>query len=333
MPALLVTGGLGFIGAAYVNLVSERILDRHEPGLDAVVVLDCQTYAADAARLSPAIASRVTVVRANLRSWSRVLRLLQEHDVTEIVHFAAYSHVGASFENPGEFVEDNLGGTYTLLECARIHGQRLRRFVHISTDEVYGQSPMEADARPFTEADALAPTNPYSASKACAEIFASTYHRCFGLPVLVIRPNNAFGPGQHPEKLIPAFARDVAQGRRMRVEGLGRQCRSFLFTTDVARAVETVRRSGAVGEAYNIGGDVEHTVLEVAEAVLRLLRPEEALDDWLEHVPDRPFNDQRYLVDRTKLLSLGWRQQVDLEEGLRLTVEPVAVRASGDPAA
>jgi UDP-glucose 4,6-dehydratase len=321
MPALLVTGGLGFIGAAYVNLMCERMAGGQEADLDALVVLDCLTYAGDAARLSQEAAARVTVVRANLRSWSRTLRLLQEHDVIEIVHFAAYSHVGASFDVPGEFVEDNVLGTYTLLECARLYGARLRRLVHISTDEVYGQSSTGDAARPFNESDALAPTNPYSASKACAEIFASTYWRCHGLPVLVVRPNNTIGPGQHREKLIPAFMHAVREGRRMRVEGSGRQCRSFLFTADVARAVDVVRREGALGEIYNIGGDAEHTVLQVAEAVLRVLRPGEALADWLEFVEDRPFNDQRYYVDRAKLLSLGWSQRVGLEQAIRVIAD------------
>lgn len=317
MPALLVTGGLGFIGSAYVNLLCERVAAGQETDIDALVVLDCLTYAGDAARLSPEAAARVTVVRANLRSWSRLQSLLKEHDVVEIVHFAAYSHVGASFEVPGEFVEDNVVGTYTLLECARLHGARLRRFVHISTDEVYGQSSTAQDARPFDEDDALAPTNPYSASKACAEIFARTYWRCYKLPVVVVRPNNTIGPGQHREKLLPAFMHAVAEGRRMRVEGSGHQCRSFLFTTDVARAVEAVRREGAPGQVYNIGGDTEHTVLQVAEAVLRVLRPGEAPADWIEFVADRPFNDQRYYVDRAKLLALGWDQEVNLEEAIR----------------
>jgi UDP-glucose 4,6-dehydratase len=321
MPAVLVTGGLGFIGAAYVNLLCARMAAGEEVDLDAVVVLDCLTYAGDAGRLSPEAAARVTLVRANLRSWSRVLRLLRENDVVEIVHFAAYSHVGASFETPGEFVEDNVGGTYTLLECARLHGARLRRFVHVSTDEVYGQSSTAGDARPFDEGDVLAPTNPYSASKACAEIFASTYWRCFGLPVLVLRPNNTFGPSQHREKLIPAFTLAVAEGRRMRIEGSGHQRRSFLFSSDVASAVDLIRRDGAAGEIYNVGGSTEHAVLQVAEAVLRVQRPGEAVADWLDFVEDRPFNDQRYYVDCAKLRSLGWTQLVGLEEGLRAVAE------------
>ncbi len=317
MPALLVTGGLGFIGAAYVNLICERMAGGEEVELDALVCLDCLTYAGDAARLSPEAVARVTVVQANLRSWSRILHLLRKHDVIEIVHFAAYSHVSASFDSPEEFIDDNVNGTSTLLECCRLYGGRLRRLIHISTDEVYGQSSTAPSACPWKESDPLAPTNPYAASKACAEILARTYWRCYGLPVLVIRPNNTIGPGQHREKLVPAFMHAVAEGRRMRVEGSGRQCRCFLFASDVARAVDVVRRDGAVGEIYNIGGDEEHSVLQVAEAILKALRPGEALADWLEFVEDRPFNDQRYYVDCTKLLSLGWTQRVGLEHAIR----------------
>lgn len=321
MPALLVTGGLGFIGAAYVNAACERIASGEERDFDRVVVLDCLSYAGDEDRLRPEAKPFVAVVRANLRSWSRINRLLKDFDVLDIVHFAAYSHVSASFEAPGEFVEDNILGTQTLLECARMHAPRLRRFVHISTDEVYGQSATCADARAFCEDDALAPTNPYSASKACAEILARTYWRCFDVPVVVTRGNNCFGPGQHSEKLIPAFMQAVADGRRMRVEGSGNQRRSFLFSSDVARAVELVRRNGVLGEVYNIGADCEHTVLEIAQAVLQMRRPGERLEDWVEFVRDRPFNDQRYFVDSGKLRALGWTQTVDLAEGL-LSIEP-----------
>jgi dTDP-glucose 4,6-dehydratase len=317
MPSVLVTGGLGFIGASYVNLLH----GTRPEGWD-IVVLDACLYAADEGRLAGAVRGdeSVHLVRCNLRSWSRILQLLAAYDVRQVVHFAAYSHVGASFLTPLEFTEDNVLGTQCLLECCRLHGG-LERFICVSTDEVYGDAACGADAKPFAEDAPLNPTNPYSASKAAAELMARTYGTCFGLPVIVTRGNNVIGPRQHREKLLPAVAARVAAGRRARVEGDGLQLRGFLFIDDVAAAIETVRQRGAVGETYNVGGTEEHTVLQLVEAVLRVLRPGERLADWVEHVSDRPYQDRRYHVDAAKLRALGWRQSVRLDEAVRRSLE------------
>ena len=312
MPAVLVTGGLGFIGAGFVN----RLRGTRPPGWH-IVILDACSYAADEARLDAETRADATVhvLRCNLRSWSRVLQLLSTFEVREVVHFAAYSHVGASFLSPLEFTEDNVLGTQCLLECCRLAETSIERFVCVSTDEVYGDC--GDDALPFREGDRLNPTNPYSASKAAAELMARTYGHCFGLPVIVTRGNNVIGPHQHREKLLPALVESIGQGRKARVEGDGLQRRSFLYIDDVAAAIDTIRLRGDLHEVYNIGGEQEHTVLEVVQTVLDVLRPGSDKADWIEHAPDRPYQDRRYHVDTSKLRALGWSQQVGLEEAIR----------------
>lgn len=318
MPAILVTGGLGFIGAGYVKL-----LRTTRPAGWDIVILDVCSYAADESRLDAEarMDDSVHLVQCNLRSWSRILHVLAFHDVRQVVHFAAYSHVGASFLNPLEFTEDNLLGTQCLLECCRLHSNKIERFVCVSTDEVYGDASCEADATPFSEDAALNPTNPYSASKAAAEVMARAYGMCFGLPVIVTRGNNVIGPHQHREKLLPSVISSIVAGRKARVEGDGLQRRSFLYLDDVAAAIDTIRIRGVVGEAYNVGGASEHTVLQVLEAALSVLRPGDRIEDWVEHVADRPYQDRRYYVDTAKLHALGWSQRVELKEAIQRIVE------------
>ena len=311
MTSILVTGGLGFIGAAYV----EHVHDAHPAA--RILVVDAVNYAADALRLSARVRAspRVHVVECNLRNWSRLLALLRDHGVEDIVHFAAQTHVSRSFDDALGFVEDNIVGTQSLLECARLHGG-LRRFVHISTDEVYGDSPESADAVPFSEDAALNPTNPYAASKAAAEIMARAYARCFALPLVVTRGNNVYGPRQHAEKLVPATVARLRAGLRARVEGDGLQRRNFVYVTDAVAAVEAVRLRGALGEVYNVAGGCEHTVLEVMRELAALLCPARALAELVELAPDRLYNDRRYHVDGGKLRELGWAPSVPLGEGL-----------------
>lgn len=314
MPAILVTGGIGFIGACFVN----RLRKTRSPGWD-IVILDAFSYAADENRLDADVLADPTIhlVRCNLRSWSRILQLLSSYEVREVVHFAAYSHVGASFLNPLEFTEDNVIGTQCLLECCRMSEIKLDRFICVSTDEVYGDASCAEGTLPFREDDSLNPTNPYSASKAAAELMARTYGHCFGLPVIVTRGNNVIGPNQHCEKLLPAVILSIQNDRKARVEGDGQQRRSFLYIDDVASAIDNIRLHGKINETYNIGGTEEHTVLEVIQTVLNVLKPGSNGADWVDHIPDRPYQDRRYYVDTNKLQALGWKQEVDLEEAVR----------------
>jgi dTDP-glucose 4,6-dehydratase len=307
MPTILVTGGLGFIGAAYVNhLCATR------DGW-TVAILDAQFYAAHRGRLAPQARRSVRFIQCTLASWSRILDELQRLDVLEVVHFAANSHVSTSFLNPLEFTTDNLLGTHTLLECCRLYG-KLGRIVVVSTDEVYGDSP--PDAAPLTEDSALRPNNPYAASKAAADLMAQTYAKCYHLPIVITRSNNVIGPLQHSEKLVPAVMARIRAGQRALVEGDGTQLRAFVYVDDVVAAIDLVRTRGQLGQVYNIAGACEHSVLGLVEAVLAELRPGERLQDWTEFVPDRLYQDKRYFVSAAKLHALGWKPQVSLPEAI-----------------
>lgn len=301
----MVTGGLGFIGSAYVN----RLCAQLQPGW-TVAVLDAHFYAAQRQRLG-AHARDVAVVQCSLVSWPRILQELQRLDVRELVHFAANTHVSTSFLNPLEFTADNVQGTHTLLECCRVYG-KLSRILVVSTDEVYG----DQDAEPATEDSPLRPNNPYAASKAAADLMAQTYARCFRMPIVIARSNNVIGPGQHAEKLLPAVVARVRAGLPALVEGDGLQRRSFLYIDDAVDAFEAIRTKGQVGHAYNIAGPREASVLDVVAAVLRALRPGESLRDWTHFVPDRSYQDRRYFISADKIRGLGWTPKVDLAEAI-----------------
>jgi UDP-glucose 4,6-dehydratase len=308
MPAqaVLITGAAGFIGAHYAN----HLFDTTEARL---VLVDALYYSADLARLREDVRAspRVVFVQLNLRSaWGQLQQLLRDHAVSTVVHFAAQSHVGRCFAQPLEFTEDNVLGTHTLLECARLHGAV--RFLHISTDEVYGSSSMAPDAVASTEAAALCPTNPYAASKAAAEHLVQAYHRSFGMHTLVTRGNNVYGRGQHPEKLIPGAIARLARGEPLPLEGDGQQLRAFVHVGDVCRALDLLLERGLPGHAYNLGATEERSV----EAVLRLLAHKMGKTPSFSVAQDRPFNDRRYFVDSSKLRALGWAEQWTFDRGL-----------------
>ena len=274
------------------------------------MVLDCLGYASDISRLSEEARAGILLVPVPLSSWSKVMNVLEAEDVREVVHLAALSHVSASFESPIEFAE-NYVGTQTLLECIRKWG-KVTRIVVVSTDEVYGASSPHGVA--FTEESPLKPTNPYSASKAAADLLAQTYHRCYGLPIIVTRGNNVVGSSQHREKLLPSLIWRLSQGQRALIEGDGQQLRCFLDVQDAAHALETLRQRGKLGEVYNVGADEEASVLDVCALVLQEIRPGALLDDWIQFVPDRISQDRRYFVASDKLRQLGWAPRVTLAE-------------------
>jgi dTDP-glucose 4,6-dehydratase len=300
MP-ILVTGGLGFIGAAYVK----HVLATCD---EAVVVLDAEYYAANYLRLPSS--NRLTILRAKVQGWPQLLCELQQRNIDTVVHFAAASHVTHSFAHPLDFLEDNVVGCQILLECCRIYGH-LQCFLLISTDEVYG------DGGPFLEDAELKPTNPYSASKACADIICRTYGRCYGLPMRVVRSNNVVGCGQHREKLVPTAVAAVVAGHRVPIEGSGQQTRCFLHLQDMVQAIEIVRQRGTNNEVYNVGVEREVSVVEVVRIVLEQLRPQACVSDWIQHVPDRPYQDQCYRIDSSKLRALGWYPALQVEDAIR----------------
>lgn len=315
---VLVTGGLGFIGAAYAKHLLET-------GQKEVCVLDAENYASDRCRLALP-PERIHIVRGRAQTWPLVLNVLQTNNITEVVHFAALSHVSSSFKDPLSFTEENALGTQVLLEICRAYG-KIQQFVMISTDEVYG------GGGPFDETSPLRPTNPYSASKACADLLCQTYWRCYKFPVIIARANNVVGPWQHHEKLLPAVCLRLANNRLVDVEGDGLQQRAFLHVQDVVEAVEVLRQRGTLGEIYNIAAAQEHTVLEVVDLVLHRLKPDARSKEWIRFVSDRPYQDRSYKVDGGKLAKLGWSQRRTLLDAINEVLASLgALRGEDKPA-
>jgi dTDP-glucose 4,6-dehydratase len=325
-PTILVTGGAGFIGA---NFVLQWIADRGTP----VVNLDKLTYAGNLANLASLRGdARHVFVQGDIGDAPLVAKLLAEHRPRAIVNFAAESHVDRSIHSAGDFIETNLLGTFRLLEAVRHHWQALPaiekeafRFLHVSTDEVYG-SLGPADPA-FSEDHNYQPNSPYSASKAGSDHLVRAWHHTYGLPVLTTNCSNNYGPFQFPEKLIPLVILNAMQGKPLPVYGDGQNVRDWLFVTDHCAAIRTVLAKGRTGEVYNIGGDCERTNIEVVRAICRTLddllpdsahRPHERL---ISFVKDRPGHDRRYAIDSSKIQrELGWQPAVTFEQGLRQTL-------------
>jgi len=305
---ILVTGGAGFIGSAFVRLAIA------ETGWE-IVNLDKLTYAGNLENLAAVESSeRYRFVQGDIADAETVNSLVAETKPDAIVHFAAESHVDRSILSPEPVIQTNLSGTFRLLEAARINN--VPRFVHISTDEVYGSLPPPEEA---TEKFALQPSSPYSASKAGSDMLALSYFVTFRLPVMVTRASNNYGPFQFPEKLIPLMIANAFEDRPLPVYGDGMQVRDWLFMEDHCRAVGAVLENGRPGEIYNIGGNCSLPNLELVRKLLALAGKPESL---IQFVKDRPGHDRRYALSSEKILrETGWRPRVDFESGLARTIE------------
>lgn len=304
MHKVLVTGGAGFIGSHLVD----RLIQADD--VEQVTVVDCLTYAGDRRNLAAAADSpKLRFVEGDIRDSGLVRDLMLGHSA--VVHLAAESHVDRSLRDVGNCVGTNVVGTQTLLDAAMRCG--IGKFVHVSTDEVYGPLPT-GTAR---ESDPLRPTVPYAASKAASDLMATSYFISFDVPVCITRSSNNYGPRQHPEKLIPLFLRKLLSGQPVTVHGHGQHIRNWLHVEDHCRAIELVLRQGVPGEIYNIGGGTDLTTLELTG---RLLRAVGAGWDSVTTVPDRTANDLRYSMDWSKVAELGFRPRRDLASGLAETV-------------
>lgn len=320
MRKLLVTGGAGFIGANFVHHALGQ-------GGFEVVNLDLLTYAGNPESLDGLDGSRHELVRGDICDAALVGRLLERHRPDAIVHFAAESHVDRSIDDPSAFIRTNVLGTQVLLDAAVRYwrdGHPDFRFLHVSTDEVYGD--LAPDAAPFTEDHPYQPSSPYAASKASADHLARAWHRTFGLPVLITNCSNNYGPRQFPEKLIPLMLINALEGRELPVYGDGRQRRDWLFVTDHCQALLRVLEAGTPGRTYNIGGNAERGNLEVVEKLCALLDSrvpaERPRSELIRFVTDRPGHDRRYAIDAGRLRNeLGWHPEHDFEAGLEATVD------------
>ena len=322
---LLITGAAGFIGANYVYHYLEH---SDEP----IVVLDKLTYAGNAQTLEAAIATgRVQLVRGDICDRALVRQLIETHRPRAVLHFAAESHVDRSIHGPGDFVQTNVIGTFSLLEETRACWTALPgaekdafRFLHVSTDEVYGSL---SDTDPaFSETTPYQPNSPYSASKAGSDHLVRAWHHTYGLPVLTTNCSNNYGPFQFPEKLIPLMILNALEGKPLPVYGDGKNIRDWLYVRDHCEAIRQVLAKGRPGETYNVGGKNELKNIEVVTGICALLdelRPRSSgkYADLITYVKDRPGHDRRYAIDPTKIeAEIGWTPAETFETGFRKTV-------------
>ena len=305
MKTLLITGGCGFIGSNFIHYLLAKYPDYR------VVNLDKLTYAGNPANLaSLADDIRYRFVEGDICDRTAVDALVAEADM--IVNFAAESHVDRSIMGGAEFVHTNFNGTYELLESAKEHG--VERFHQISTDEVYGS----IDEGAWTEEWPLAPRNPYSATKASAELLVRSYHITHGLPVVTTRASNNIGPYQYPEKRVPLYITNALDDQPLPIYGDGSQVRDHLFVEDHCAAIDLVLHAGADGEVYNVGGENDATGLEVARLIVERLGKDEGL---LQFVGDRTGHDQRYALDSSKVAALGWKPASDFRVAMERTID------------
>jgi dTDP-glucose 4,6-dehydratase len=316
---LLITGGCGFIGSNFINYFFPK------EKITKLVNIDAMYYCANKNNINEKIRKdkKYVLVDGNLCDEKLVKDVLVKHNITHVIHFAAQSHVQNSFEDSLTFTKDNVLGTHVLLECCRKY-KKIVKFIHVSTDEVYGESMNTVDEQFKTEHSVLCPTNPYAATKAGAELMAQSYNHSYKMPIIITRGNNVYGPNQYPEKLIPRFIKLLKEGKKVTIQGNGSSVRAFLHAHDTAKAFEYILEKGQIGEIYNIGCDegMEYSVIEIARILIKMIKGTEVnCDDWIEYVEDRPFNDQRYYISNQKLKDLGWNIEVELMEGLKTLIK------------
>ncbi len=320
--SILITGGAGFIGSHVVRRFLDAFPEAH------IVNLDALTYAGNLENLRDVEDHpRYTFVKGDITDAALVDRLFGEHAFDGVVHLAAESHVDRSIADPLAFVQTNVVGTVVLLQAARQHWQGAydgKRFYHVSTDEVYGSLGAEGL---FTEETPYDPRSPYSASKASSDHFVRAWHHTYGLPVVLSNCSNNYGAHQFPEKLLPLAIRNLRDGKPVPIYGDGKYTRDWLWVEDHARAIETVYRSGVLGETYNIGGFNEWQNIDLIHLLCRVMdrklgRPEGESARLITFVTDRPGHDKRYAIDAGKIAAeLGWKPSVTFEEGLEKTVD------------
>ena len=327
MKAIIVTGGAGFIGSHLVRLLVARYPQT------TIVNVDALTYAGNLANLRDVEhRPNYRFIKADITDAAAMDSVLRSTGAEGIFHLAAESHVDRSIHDPLAFARTNVMGTLTLLDAARRYWESLpegyagKRFVHVSTDEVYGSLPLEGDAL-FTENTPYSPHSPYSASKASSDHFVKAYHDTYGFPAMVTNCSNNYGPNQFPEKLIPLMVNNIRHNKPLPVYGQGLNVRDWLYVGDHAEALELVFRSGQPGRTYNIGGfnerrniDLVHEVIRAADSLLG--RPEGTSEALITYVTDRPGHDLRYAIDSSRISSeLGWKPRVTFAEGIRSTVQ------------
>ena len=309
---ILVTGGAGFIGGNFVHYMVNKYPE------DEIVNLDLLTYAGNLETLKPVENKpNYRFVRGDIADRKFIMDLFEKEKFDVVINFAAESHVDRSISDPGIFVVTNVLGTQVLLDASRAYG--VKRFHQVSTDEVYGDLPLDRPDLFFTETTPLHTSSPYSSSKASADLFVMAYYRTFKLPVTISRCSNNYGPYQFPEKLIPLMISRALANEELPVYGKGENVRDWLHVLDHCVAIDLIVRNGKVGEVYNVGGHNERTNLEVVKTILRALGKPESL---IKYVTDRPGHDMRYAIDPTKIeTELGWKPTYTFDTGIEMTIK------------
>ena len=311
---ILITGGCGFIASNFINNYFYKNINCNIYNIDAMY------YCADINNIKEEIRTsiRYKFIKGNICNSDLITEILQNYNIDYVIHFAAQSHVQNSFNNALLYTQDNVLGTHTLLHCIKEYN-KIKRFIHVSTDEVYGESLLDDNETKKTESSILCPTNPYAASKAGAELLAQSYYKSFNLPIIITRGNNVYGPNQYPEKVIPLFIKLLKENKKITIQGDGSNVRGFLHVNDVCNAFELILEKGIVGEIYNIGSDEnnEYSILELAKILIKLIKNTDNYDEYISYIEDRPFNDKRYYISNEKVKNLGWEIKVDFMDGLK----------------
>ncbi len=312
MSTFLVTGGAGFIGGNFLHIMTKKHPE------DRYVCLDALTYAGNMETLEPIMGlSNFRFVKGDIRDREIVYKLFEEEKFDYVINFAAESHVDRSIVNPTIFLETNIIGTSVLMDACRKYG--IKRYHQVSTDEVYGDLPIDRPDLFFTETTPLHTSSPYSASKASADLLVLAYHRTFNLPCTISRCSNNYGPYQFPEKLIPLMIQKALRNEKLPVYGDGKNVRDWLYVGDHCEGIDLIVRNGRDGEIYNIGGHNERSNLEVVTTILNALGKDDSL---IEHVKDRAGHDRRYAIDPTKIeTELGWKPTYNFDTGIKTTIE------------
>lgn len=313
MKNILITGGYGFIASNFLVYLVKKYKDINFYNYDKL--LYCSNKAnVEEIENEPNFSSTVN----NLQNKEFLLSYLNDNNIDTIIHFAAQTHVEYSFNNSLDYTNDNIYGTHILLECCRIYG-KIEKFIHMSTDEVYGESLFD-DTVKKDENTILYPTNPYAATKAAAEMLVISYYKSFKLPIIIIRSNNIYGPKQFNDKVIPKFISQLLSNQKVTIQGKGDCIRSFLYIDDLVDCLELIMLNGKIGEIYNIGLGEEISIIDLSKKIIQMIKKTDDYDSYISYIKDREFNDRRYYISDDKIRLLGWNKKITLHEGLEKTI-------------
>lgn len=301
---ILVTGGCGFIGSNFINYFKTKNPDFF------IVNIDKIDYCSNKNGIN-----HDKLIIGNITDANLITSILYDYKIDVIVNFAAQTHIDNSFIKPLEFTNDNVVGSHILIDCVRHYG-KIKKFIHISTDEVYGDVDMECN-----EVELLNPTTPYSATKAAAEHIIRSYYYTFKLPIIIVRCNNVYGKRQYKEKLIPKFINLLQENKKCTIHGKGLTRRNFIHVDDVCDAISIIMNKGHLNNIYNIGSKNEYSVMDIAKIIIEKLKPNDNFNDWIEFIEDRKYNDFTYSINRDKLMALGWSEKVDFIYGINELIQ------------